>query len=255
MSGGAARADRRRMRSDRHEEPGMTRASARRMLKVVTDALEDRYGVPTHAPYGDVVASLVGTILSQNTSDVNSGRAFRGLRERFPTWSEVAHARASSIESAIRSGGLARTKSVRIHAILREIERRTGSIDLSFLADRPTEDVLEYLMAFDGVGRKTAACVALFELGRDVVPVDTHVHRVVSRLGVVGRPRTPEVTFDRLREVAPAGRALSLHVNLIGLGREICGPRSPGCDRCPINGRCTHAGEGRSQRGTGTEGG
>ncbi len=230
-------------------------ANARRTLEAVTDALEDRYGIPTHTPYRDIVASLVGTILSQNTSDVNSGRAFMSLRERFATWPEVAHARVRSIEAAIRTGGLARTKSVRIRAILRDIEKQTGSIDLAFLADRPTADVLEYLMGFDGVGRKTAACVALFELGRDIVPVDTHVHRVVSRLGVVGCPKTPEKTFDRLAEVAPAGRALSLHVNLIELGRELCRPRTPGCERCPIAGSCAHfAGSGLGPP-TGVQGG
>ncbi len=222
------------------------RTDARRVLETVTNALEDRYGVPVHTPYRDVVASLVGTILSQNTSDVNSGRAFMSLRERFTTWPDVARARATSIEAAIRSGGLARTKSVRIRAILRDIEKQTGSIDLSFLADRPTADVLEYLMGFDGVGRKTAACVALFELGRDVVPVDTHVHRVITRLGVIGIPRTPEETFDRLQDVAPVGRALSLHVNLIGLGRELCRPRAPSCELCPLSGHCVHAAEGAS---------
>ncbi len=212
----------------------------------VTNALERRYSSPHHSPHGDVISSLVATILSQNTSDVNSSRAFESLRERFPTWPQVAGARRVSIESAIRSGGLARTKSATIRDILRTIEDQTGGLDLSFLADRSTTDVIEYLMAFDGVGRKTAACVALFELGRGVVPVDTHVHRAVSRLGVVGTPKTPEETFDRLRDVAPADRALSLHVNLIRLGRELCRPRSSRCSECPLRGRCTHAAWGRT---------
>ncbi len=251
MTGDASDAPKREARTAARE----ARTAAGRTLKTATDALERRYGVPTHTPYHDVVASLVGTILSQNTSDVNSGRAFVSLRERFPTWPEVAHARASSIEAAIRSGGLAKTKSARIRAILRDIEEETGILDLSFLADRSTADVLEYLMGFDGVGRKTAACVALFELGRDVVPVDTHVHRVVTRLGVVGMPKTPEETFDRLEEVAPAGRALSLHVNLIRLGREFCRPRTPGCDQCPLRGCCAYAAESGSGPQTGIQGG
>jgi endonuclease-3 len=216
-------------------------SSSRRTLRAVTDALEKRYGRPRRRPQGDVVASLVGTILSQNTSDVNSSRAFERLRERFASWQDVANARAASIESAVRSGGLAKTKSRRIREILRSIRSRTGELDLAFLADMSTEDVIEYLMSFDGVGRKTAACVALFELGRDIVPVDTHVHRVISRLGVVGSPRTPEESFDRLRELTPAGRALSLHVNLINLGRELCRPRLPRCSECPLKGCCAHA--------------
>lgn len=231
-------------RGSRSTPAAWTPGSARRSLVAVTNALERRYGLPEHSGYGDVVASLVATILSQNTSDVNSARAFESLRKRFPGWGEVARARATTIERAIRSGGLARTKSVRIRAILQEIECRTGAIDLGFLADMDTDDVLEYLMGFEGVGRKTAACVALFELRRDVVPVDTHVHRVVARLEVLGRPGSPEQTFDRLRETAPAGRALSLHVNLIRLGRELCRPRQPRCDGCPLSGRCAHAARG-----------
>lgn len=226
--------------TDRRRSP----AVVRRSLEAVTDALEVRYGRPRPDPRGDVVGSLVGTILSQNTSDVNSGRAFDGLREMFPSWEAVARARRSSIEAAIRSGGLARTKSARIRSILRDIEAETGSLDLAFLADRSTNDVIEYLMGFDGVGRKTAACVALFELERDVVPVDTHVHRVVGRLGVVGNPRSPEETFDRLLSVSPRGRALSLHVNLVRLGRELCRPRTPRCGECPLRRRCAHHREG-----------
>ena len=215
-------------------------ATARRRLARVTDLLEREYGVPTSAADPDLVGSLVATILSQNTSDVNSGRAYETLRERFADWDAVSRARVKSIESAIKSGGLAGIKARRIREILREIESRTGRIDLGFLRDMPTEDVVRYLRGFNGVGSKTAACVALFDLGREIMPVDTHVHRVVGRLGVVGRPRAPDDTYEALQRFIPRGKSLSLHVNLIRLGRSRCRPRTPACDRCPLRRLCDH---------------
>jgi endonuclease-3 len=214
------------------------RATARRRLARITELLEQEYGVPERRLERDLIGSLVQTVLSQNTSDLNSSRAYERLREEFSAWGDVARARSSSIAAAIRSGGLANTKAVRIREMLRSIEREKGDLDLGFLRGVPTAEVLRYLTAFKGVGPKTAACVALFALGREVVPVDTHVHRVVGRLGVVGRPRSPEATFDALSGLAPDGKALSLHVNLIRLGRNRCRPRTPLCDGCPVRRSC-----------------
>ena len=215
-------------------------AAARRRLARVTALLEREYGVPTSVADPDLVGSLVATVLSQNTSDVNSRRAYETLRERFADWDAVSRARIKSIECAIRSGGLAGIKARRIREILREIESRSGKIDLGFLRDMPTEDVVHYLRGFTGVGSKTAACVALFDLGRDVMPVDTHVHRVVGRLGVVGTPRDPDATYETLQQLVPRGKSLSLHVNLIRLGRSRCRPRTPACDRCALRRLCDH---------------
>lgn len=186
------------------------------------------------------MGSLVGTILSQNTTDVNSRRAYASLRERFPDWGEMERAPARKIEAAIRGGGLARTKAARLKRLLAEIRRETGGHDLGFLRRMETGEIVDYLERFEGVGPKTAACVALFGLGRDIVPVDTHVHRVVGRLGVVGRPPGPEATFEALRGLTPEGRGLSLHVNLIRLGREVCRPGDPRCPECPVRSVCDH---------------
>ncbi|MBN2564682.1 MAG: endonuclease III [Candidatus Eisenbacteria bacterium] len=201
-------------------------------------SLEARFGMPTRAPERDLIAGLVRTVLSQNTTDTNSSRAYMKLRERFPRWDDVERADARSIEAAIRSGGLARTKARRIKALLREIRRTRGSLDLGFLRRKDTDEVIEYLLGMDGVGPKTAACVALFDLGRDVMPVDTHVHRIIRRTGVVGSPSGREVTYRALRGLVPKGTALSLHVNLVRLGRELCHPRSPRCEDCPIRRDC-----------------
>jgi endonuclease-3 len=211
-------------------------------------ALESRYGAPRHRPGRDLIGGLVRTVLSQNTTDTNSAEAYARLRERFPGWGEVAAANVRSIEAAIRSGGLARTKAGRIKRMLREIEAREGSLDLGVLRSMPTSEVIEYLLRIDGVGAKTAACVALFDLGRDVMPVDTHVHRVIGRTGVVGTPRTREQTYRALAGLVPDGASLSLHVNLIRLGRELCRPREPRCEECPITSECSH-GRRRARRG------
>jgi endonuclease-3 len=181
-------------------------------------------------------------VLSQNTTDANSGRAYEMLRERFATWDGVAAADARTIASAIKVGGLGRIKAKRIKKVLRTVSRERGRLDLGFLRGMSTDEVLGYLQRFEGVGLKTAACVALFGLGRDVIPVDTHVHRVVGRLGVVGHPRDRAVTFDAMRAAAPPELALSIHVNLIHLGREYCRPANPRCRDCPLATVCEHAG-------------
>ena len=212
--------------------------AARRRLAGIGAALERVYGRPEPRTRSDLIAGLVGTILSQNTTDTNSRRAFLTLRERFPSWGEVEAANVRSIESAIRRGGLARTKAARIKRILRDIHSATGRLDMGFLRSMSDDEVFEYLLELDGVGLKTAACVALFDLGRDVMPVDTHVHRVVGRLGVVGHPRTRDATFEALKAVVPNGESLSLHINIVRLGRDLCRPRDPDCADCPIRAQC-----------------
>ncbi len=219
-------------------------AAITRRLARITDLLEREFGVPGWHGDRDLVGSLVATVLSQNTTDVNSARAYASLRKRFPDWGSVSRARESSIASAIRSGGLANIKAGRIRRILRSIERQEGTFTLDVLRNMGDREVLSYLLRFEGVGAKTAACVALFGLGRDVMPVDTHVNRVVGRLGVVGSPGTPEKMFEALSGVVPRGRALSLHVNLIRLGRTLCRPRSPRCPECPLRRVCSYASEG-----------
>lgn len=226
--------------------------SSRSKLRGIAGALEAEFGVPRRRKQNDLVGGLVRTILSQNTTDTNSLKAYLSLRERFPGWSDVEVADPRSIEAAIRSGGLARTKSRRIRRILKEIRRSTGRLDLGFLKRMPTEDVIDYLTSLDGVGLKTAACVVLFDLGRDVMPVDTHVHRVVGRLGVVGRPGSRDATYLSLRDVVPEGLGLSLHVNMIRLGRAFCRPRNPRCSDCPLERRCDHARTGPGRPGAGT---
>jgi endonuclease-3 len=152
----------------------------RRRLRKITDRLAKEYGRPVLRPHRAPIDELVLTVLSQNTNDRNRDVAYFRLRDRFPTWDAVREAPVEEIEEAIRPGGLAPTKSVRIQAILDAI----GEDDLLWLADAPLDEAREYLVGLPGVGRKTAACVLLFSFGRPDVPVDTHVYRVGGRLGL-----------------------------------------------------------------------
>lgn len=178
------------------------------------------------------------TVLSQHTSDTNTARAFAGLKERFADWAQVIGADPTEVADAIRSGGLADTKAVRIQAILATIKGREGSLDLARLNDLDDDEVDAYLVSLPGVGPKTAACVLLFSMGRDAFPVDTHVHRVAIRLGLV----PAETTADRahrllLPAIAPELR-YEFHMQLIRHGREICKAARPLCTECTLLDLC-----------------
>lgn len=173
-------------------------------------------------------------MLSQHTSDLNADRSFRSLRSTFRTWEDVVRAPAKEVADAIRSGGLADTKAPRIQAILREIRDREGRYALSSLRRASDEDATAYLSSLPGVGPKTAAVVLAFSLGRDAMPVDTHVHRVTARLGMIESRTSAEKAHRVLHGLVPAEIRVPLHVGLIRLGREICRPGRPRCEDCPL---------------------
>jgi endonuclease III len=217
--------------------PGVLRRRARTVL----NRLEKRYGELVPPRRSDPLEELILTVLSQHTSDVNAERAFEGLRAAFRLWVEVVRAPIQSVADAIRSGGLADTKAPRIQAILREIEDRRGAFDLSYLAGLSDEEARAELVSLPGVGPKTAAVVLSFALGRDAMPVDTHVHRVTRRLGLVP-PKISAERADRiLHELVPEGLRTPLHVALIRLGREICKAPTPRCGICPLQDICPTA--------------
>jgi endonuclease-3 len=200
--------------------------------------LAEVYGVPVAEPHGDALAELVLTVLSQNTSDTNRDRAFVALRERFPTWDALASAPGGEVADAIRPGGLSQIKAPRILAILREIRDRDGSLDLAWMRHASDDDVAAYLVSLPGVGPKTAACVLLFAYGLRDVPVDTHVSRVGTRLGLL-RPKAPfEELHDQMLDLTPPGAELELHVNLLRHGRRTCHSQRPQCGACALARMC-----------------
>lgn len=198
------------------------------------------YGRPSWRPHGDPLAELVLAVLSQNTSDANSGRAFMRLRARFQRWEEVLQAPEAEIKEAIRIGGLANIKAQRLKDLLAEVLERRGSLDLSFLAQMPLQEAQEWLQTLPGVGPKTAACVLLFGIGRPALPVDTHVHRVARRLGLVPESFSPSQTQEALQASVPPELVYPFHVLLIRHGRRLCQARSPKCPICPLLDVCPY---------------
>lgn len=201
--------------------------------------LVEAYGIPPWEPDGDALGGLVATILSQHTSDLNSGRAYERLTQTFADWAAVRDARVEAVADAIRVGGLAQLKAERIQTVLRALsERQGGAPQLDHLRDLSLEDARDALQALPGVGPKTAACVLLFSLGRPAFPVDTHVWRVTRRLGLIGPKVTADAAHKSLeRQIPPAWRH-TMHINLIRHGRQVCHAQRPACDRCVLRARC-----------------
>lgn len=214
----------------------------RRRVRAIRDRLRAVYGIPQQAPHHAPLDELVLTVLSQSTNDRNRDVAYGRLRERFPSWEAVRDAPVEEIEEAIRPGGISKVKSARIQAILRAIEATTPTpgrgLDLEWLRDAPIEAARAYLCSLPGVGRKTAACVLLFSFGRPDVPVDTHVGRVATRLGLL-RPGAPFAELhDQMLALTPPGDELELHLNLIRHGRRTCSAQRPRCDACALASLC-----------------
>jgi endonuclease-3 len=207
-----------------------------RRVRALRERLRGLYGVPVMAPHEDPLAELVLTVLSQSTNDRNRDVAFLRLRERFGDWAAVRDAPVAEIEDAIRPGGLHVQKSRRIKAIL---EALPDDLDLSWMREAPVEEARAALCALPGVGRKTAACVLLFSYARRDVPVDTHVSRVGTRLGLLrpGAALDPEL-HDAMLALTPRGAELELHVNLLRHGRRTCHAQRPACRACALRRMC-----------------
>jgi len=208
----------------------------------ITDDLDAAYGPFMLRPNGEPLDQVIATILSQHTSDTNTARSWRSLRERFATWDEVIAAPTGDVADAIRMGGLANQKAPRIQGVLEEVRERTGGFDLGFLAGLPIAEALAWLTSLHGVGPKTAACVLLFALGRPAQPVDTHVHRVTLRIGLVPPGTSPERSEHILEDLLGDNpqTTYAAHKGLIAHGRAICTARNPRCPICILKDRCDY---------------
>jgi endonuclease III len=212
-------------------------------VRAIRDRLRLVYGVPLAEPHGHPIAELILTVLSQSTNDRNRDVAYLALRERFVDWEAVRDAPVDEIEEAIRPGGISKVKSARIKSILRAITDTApgGELSLDWLRELSVPEAQKYLTSLPGVGRKTAACVLLFALGMRDVPVDTHVSRVGTRLGLF-RPGAPfEEMHDEMLEVTPPGEELEFHLNLLRHGRRTCHARRPDCAGCALQKMCPSA--------------
>ncbi len=210
-------------------------------IERVIELLEREYGSRRWQPDEDPVDVLVRTILSQNTSDTNSDRAFECLKATFRNWEAVASAPVDEIGRAIEGGGLFRIKAVRIQQILQHIEREQGQISLEFLRSKTTDQAEKYLMSLPGVGYKTARCVLLFSLGKPSLPVDTHILRVSKRLGFLDARTSMDKAHIELQDQVPSSKVYQFHVHMIEHGRKTCRARSPHCRLCVLRTTCPSA--------------
>ena len=209
-------------------------------INYILQNLKTVFGVPKPHRGLDPLDVLIETILSQSTTNANSDRAFASLKRRFPSWDQAMRARVSSIENAIRAGGLAKQKSARIKDLLVEIHRRRGSLDLSFLGTAPIDEAKEFLNSLKGVGPKTVACTLLFACNRPVFPIDTHIFRIARRLGLIPVKCSDEEAHRLMGEMIPKKRYFEAHINLIRLGRRVCRPINPSCEQCCLVDYCEY---------------
>ena len=206
----------------------------------IHEKLIETYGEPIWRTPLPAIDELVSTILSQNTNDINRDRGFNALRAKFPTWEAVRDADAEEVIAAIRPAGLANQKGPRIQQVLRAITEERGALNLDFLADLPVEEARAWLTKFNGVGPKTAAIVLCFSLNMPAFPVDTHIYRVSGRTGLRPEKMTVEQAHPHLESVFPPETYYAAHLNIIRLGREVCGARNPNCPQCPIIKLCEY---------------
>ncbi len=206
--------------------------------RLVLQKLEAHYGLPQWRQHLEPVDELVSTILSQSTSDINRDKGFNALKDRYPDWESVIHAPPEEVVDTIRSAGLANQKGPRIQEALRFIEEQEGSITLDFLAEMPLPEAKDWLTQIKGIGPKTAAIILLFAFGRPAFPVDTHVHRVTGRLGLIEPGTSANKAHDILEALGDPDTFYAMHLNLIRHGREICVARRPKCGICFLQEEC-----------------
>ena len=207
-------------------------------IKTILFKLVATYGDRTRQKRLEPVDELILTILSQNTSDLNSRRAFKSLTQNFTTWTKVASAEPGIIADAIRAGGLADVKAKYIKHALMALQKEAPCFDLSFLAQRKAGDAREWLVKLPGVGMKTASCVLLFALGMPAFPVDTHVYRVAKRLGLIKDRKSADAAHLEMERLTAPEDIYRCHVLLIEHGRKVCKAQRPLCAGCCLADIC-----------------
>jgi len=204
----------------------------------INEKLLAHYDIPARAEkLPKAIDMLIATILSQNSNDQNSYKAYQNLKNKYKNWEEVRKARRTSIEKEIKVAGLGFQKSSAIKNLLNELNVKIGNHSLEELNSLKDNESIEYLTGFKGIGVKTASCVLLFAMGKNICPVDTHVHRTLNRIGLV-KTKTPDKTFFEINKNFPPKIAHSFHTNLIRLGREVCQRKGYSCSICPVEKLC-----------------
>ena len=207
-------------------------------IEQILRQLSDKYGKREWQPGQGPISVLVQTILSQNTSDRNSGRAFESLLISFCDWDDIADAGVGQIADSIRAGGLGEVKAGYIKRVLEDIRRKQGGFELEFLKRMSVDEARDWLKQLPGVGMKTASCVLLFALGMPALPVDTHIFRVARRLELIDSKVSVEQAHKLLEGLVPPDGVYQFHVLMIEHGRQVCKARQPRCGQCVLMGLC-----------------
>jgi endonuclease III len=209
----------------------------RHTVRTVCRILSRAYGNPRFGNPSDPLDDLVYIILSNKTMPRTARTVYGQLQKQFPKWDDILAAPINDLRSLLRPAGLSVIKSRHIRAALRSIKKRFGVCDLSALKGVAPEAAQDYLVGLPGVSEKVAKCVMMYTLGAQVLPVDTHVHRVSGRLGWTSRKRADQCHAE-LEALVPPRLRRDFHVSCIAHGRKTCRPRSPLCNYCPISKYC-----------------
>lgn len=217
-----------------------TLKARQKQYQKISAILTTTYGFPEWRQHLPPVDELVSTILSQSTSDLNRDKGFYALKEHYPDWESVRDAPVEEVKEIIRPAGLANQKAPRIQEALEYVTEQRGEISLDFLSDLSIHEAKDWLTTIKGIGPKTAAIILLFAFNRPAFPVDTHVHRVSRRLGLINDKTSADKAHDILEAIVPPDDYYAFHLNMIRHGREICNARKPKCDECPLKAHCRY---------------
>jgi endonuclease-3 len=212
------------------------RARCTRINRLLTTA----YGQPTWPGPQDPFDVLIKTLVAQVASAAVAEKVYKILSDARGASQEGSEKSPEAVGRALRAGGLATQKAKNVVKLVKDLKKEYGTTNLDFIKTMSVREAMRALESIEGVGSKTGACVILFSLGREICPVDTHIHRVLHRVGIVPNNATPESAFEMLQPLIPSGQSYAFHVNMIKLGREVCKAGKPKCGECPVETECRY---------------
>lgn len=213
----------------------------RQRSRETVELLESLYGTRLWTQRFEPIGELIFTVLSQNTSDLNTYRSYEALTKKYPSWVRVMSATTTEIEHEIKIGGLSKIKAPRIKNILLEIFSRNGELSIDSLNRMSIQESVDWLTSLPGVGRKTASCVLLFSFGRAAFPVDTHVLRMSKRLGLIDKNVSADKSHKILEQLVDESKYYQTHMDMIEHGRNVCKAITPHCKECVLSEICPSA--------------
>jgi DNA-cytosine methyltransferase len=211
------------------------------VLLAILAKLEANYGSPKLGSHDDPLDELFFLLLSLKTSSRAVEDVYVAFAKEYRPWRKLLDASSEDVAACIQRGGLGSIKARSFIDIAKRLKEDFGTVSLNKIKKWSTERAEEYLCSLPGVGQKTARCVLMYSLGRDIVPVDTHTHRVADRLGLIPATKSTSDVHEKFDAIVPQGLAHSLHTNLVALGLEYCLERSPKCEYCPVETLCRYA--------------